>query len=160
MTENKFLISAREVNALAFSTPDSTGNNASVAVPETTLLSAQEKFIRPVVGALYERLERRELPELLENYIKPALALYVKLLLLPGLAVSAGRTGLVYNYGNHLKPADEEASRALARRTRTDAETLMRRAIAHIEAHPDRYPEYRPAENVLNRLSLRSQMLL
>ena len=155
--ENKFLITPAEVVALAFDAGSGLGPED---IPEGMILSAQEKFIRPVLNELYPRLEAGDLPDFLETFIKPALAYYVRLLLLPVMAVSTDKMGLVVLNGTSLKAADAEQRSMLVKRTRADACALMRRAIRHVEENPEMYPEYRPAKNVLHRLSICSQVVL
>ena len=148
----ELLITPAQVAAAAFRAPDFISEEA---VPEATILAAQQKFILPVLGdALFDALCRGAHPELLTEYIAPPLALYVKMLMLPGLAVQAGGAGIVEaNPKNHLRARDAKLY-GVVRRLRADALALMRRAVEHIESSaPGTYPGYDPAENILNRCS-------
>ena len=153
----KMLISPREVRELAFAGRVGTG---AVCVDEAVINSAQRKFIEPVVGSLYKRLENGDLPELLDGYIKPALAMYVKLQVLPSLAVSMGSMGVVKTKGNNMVPAGVDDIYLVKKQVRSDARALIWRAIDHIEANPGIYPEYDRTENVLNRVSVTSDIIL
>lgn len=144
------LITREEVVRLAFASNPSI---APSAIPETAIVTAQEKFVRPVVGRLYERIGGGELPALLDEYIKPALAFYVKLLVLPVVASPVGQTGVVKYRSSGFAPASERELSRLERKTRSNALMLMRIAVAHIESNRQLYPEYEPSENVLNRIS-------
>ncbi len=151
------LITPAEVCSLAFASSPGVRPDA---ITEPTILSAQEKFIRPVLGPLYESVENGRAAQLLNDYIKPALAYYVKLLILPSIAVSAGSLGLIQQKGGNFTPATAENIAPLRRRTRSEATALIRRAVNHIEASPTLYPEYDPAQNILNRISINSQIVL
>lgn len=125
------------------------------AVGEATILAAQQKFVRPVLGdALCEALARGTHPGLLADFVRPALALYVKALMLPSLAVQSGAAGVVEVNSRNLAGAGAAKLRAAVRRLRGDASALMRRAVEHIESAPDAWPEYDPALNILNRCSI------
>lgn len=144
------LIIPQEVLDLAFPAPHSLGVSA---ITDAVIATAQEKFILPVLGReMCEELAAGALPGLI-GYVKPPLALYVKLLLLPVLASSAGQMGVVKYKGGTFSPAGEKSLAALERRTRADALILMRKAVAHIEDNIGDYPRYDPAKNVLRRVS-------
>ncbi len=130
------------------------------AVPEATILAAQQKFIRPVLGGLYDRLCAGEYPEFLAEYVLPPLALYVKLLMLPSLSVQAGSAGVVEVNSKNLARAGDTRLRYAVRRLRSDASALMARAVGHLEAHRDDFPEYDPHENVRNRCSIDGLVVL
>lgn len=151
------LITPQEVIDLAFP-GNFTLNTKSIG--ETTILSAQQKFIRPVLGDLYDRVESGGLPELLDEYIKPPLAHYVKLLLLPVLSASVGSIGIVQPKGSTFTAADAKNLSALRKQARSEAMGLMLRAVQHIEDNPELYPEYNISDNILNRTSITSQIVL
>jgi hypothetical protein len=153
----KTLISPGQVSELAFRAPDFI---TADAVPTATILAAQHKFIRPVLGGLYGALCRGEYPEFLAEYIATPLALYVKLLMLPSLAVQAGVAGVVEIEAENLVRASEARLRGAMHSLRSDATTLMHRAVEHIEADPVSYPEYDPRRNVLNRVSMDGGVVL
>jgi len=147
-----------EVAAAAFRAPEFIQPDA---VGESAILAAQRRHIRPVVGAaLYAALCRGDYVSLLEEYIRPPLALYVKLAMLPALAVQTGAAGVVELHSANLARAGEAKMRGAARRLRSDADALMRRAAEHIEASRGLYPEYDPEENVLNRCSVAGGVVL
>ncbi len=148
----ELLITPAQVAATAFRAPDFISEEA---VPEATILVAQQKFIRPVLGdALFDALCRGTHPELLSGYITPPLALYVKMLMLPRMAVQTGGAGIVEANPKHHARASDVKLHAAIRRLRADALALMRRAVLHIEsATPGTYPGYDPTRNILNRCS-------
>jgi hypothetical protein len=130
-------------------------------VGEATILAAQQKFVRPVLGdALYEAVCGGAYPSLAEDFLRPPLALYVKLLMLPSLAVQAGGAGVVEVHSKNLARAGEGKLHAAVRRLRGDARALMRRAVRHIEASPADFPEYDPAQNIMNRCSTEGGIIM
>lgn len=153
----ELMITRQEVMELAFA--DSPSMNVS-RISEAAVLTAQRKFIAPVLGGLYKRAVAGETPQLTDSYIKPALALYVKLLLLPTLANSIGMLGIVHHKGGTFVPADGDSLVALKKRVRADADTLLRRAVEYIEANSREFPEYNATQNPLNRVSISAGVVL
>ncbi len=153
----KLLITPAQVAETAFRAPDFI---TADAVPEATILAAQQKFIRPVLGGLYEKLCAGEYPDFLSEYLLPPLALYVKMLMLPSLSVQAGAAGVVEVDSKNLSRAGDTRLRYAVRRLRSDASALMKRAVGQIESDPDAYPEYDARRNVLNRRSIEGRIVL
>jgi hypothetical protein len=147
----ELLITPERVAEMAFRSPDMILPDA---VDEAVILAAQQKFVRPVLGeGLYGAVCRGKYPALVNDFLASPLALYVKTLMLPRLAVQVGGAGVAQVHSKNLAKADEVRHRAACRRLRGDAAALMRRAVEHIEAPGASYPEYDPAENILNRIS-------
>ena len=140
-----------EVVEIAFRGAEAVDENV---IGEAPILTAQYKFIRPVLGELYRALLERKYPELLNGYIKAPLAHYVKWLLLPRLSVQCGGIGVVQFRGENFSAAGEGAFSMFRQQVRSDAQALMRRAVERIESAPDEFPEYDPEQNVLHRVSL------
>lgn len=150
------LITPREVAEIAFAGSPAVTEER---IGEATIIAAQTKFVKPVIGTLYAGLQKGEYPELLP-FIKAALAQYVKLLLIPQMAVSTGNIGIVQAKAGHFSPAGHNSVAALKRAARSEACAMMHRAIEHIEANPDTYQDYVADENVLNRVSICSGIVL
>ena len=153
----KLLITPAQVAETAFHAPDFI---TADAVSETTILAAQQKFIRPVFGALYNRLCEGAYPDFVAEYIVPALALYVKLLMLPSLSVQAGTAGVVEVNSGNLAKASDTKLRYAVRRLRSDASALIECATEHVEANQAIYPEYDTRNNIRNRCSIDGQVVL
>ena len=130
------------------------------SVTAAAIISAQRKFIRPVLGPLYDRLADESYAGFLKEYVLPALALYVKFLLLPTLAHTVGGLGVVTHKGANFSPSSARELAALRKRTRADAHSMMRRAVEHVEANPAAFPGYDPVRNILNRRSVSSDIVL
>ncbi len=80
----ELLVTPAQVAQMAFRAPDFISPDA---VPEATILAAQQKFVRPVLGdGLLDTLCGGAYPEFLADFVQPPLALYVKMLMLPSLA--------------------------------------------------------------------------
>lgn len=151
-------MSSAEVVAAAF--PGSLDDGGGF-VPESTIVAAQEKFIKPTLNGLYAALEQGTYPDLLDEYVKPALAAYVRYMMLPAVAANVGTVGIVQPRSTVFTPASDRAVAAVRRRTRADATTLMRRCVEHIETLGSNvYPEYDPLQNVLNRVSVDAGVVL
>lgn len=154
----KLLMSPAEVEAAAFG--DMGGQNGAL-VSESAVYAAQCKFIKPVLGPkMSAALEEGSYAEFAEEYVKPALAMFVKYAVLPSVAARAGALGVVNFSGECFDAADNEAVRRLRDAVRSDAEALLAAAVGHIEASSGEYPEYDPRENIKNRVSIGGGIVL
>lgn len=155
---NILLIRPPEVAALAFGGTERL--NPSL-IDEAAILAAQQKFLYPVVGAaLYDALGQGRYPALMETYVRPALALWVRWLILPQLAAQAGSAGVVGCTAPGLEPVSTRALGDLRMSARSQAAALMHVLVEELEADAKRYPEYDPAKNILNRITLDGNLVL
>ncbi len=144
---SRTLITPAEVISKAFSADEILSPDA---VLEEDILSAEEGRLVPVIGRpLYDALRKGLHTELVGEYIAPALALHTRLLIQGRLNV---RTTSVGTTAPHDKPT-ETALHALRASLRRQASLLMRRLTVHLNRNTERYPEYNPAYNPLNRCS-------
>lgn len=158
----KQLITPAEVIAIAFG---STNALREESIPAVTILAAQQRLVRPVVGErLYEMFTAEEPEEpcrtFVEAYLKAPLALYVASLVLPQLAVQVGSAGVVRFSGEGFEAADEGSLRRAARRLRKDAEALMDAATDRLAREPLLAEHYSPEENVRTRVTLAGGIVL
>lgn len=130
------------------------------AITEAAIASAQQKFLRPVLGGLYGALENGQYTELLEGFVKAALAQWVKYMVLPALSAQTGALGVIQYSGQGFSGAGDKALARLLHRTRSDARALTDTLIRHIESSPDEYPEYRPKDNAANKVSIAGGVIL
>lgn len=152
MSDDRILMTPAEVAALAFGGEE---NVACEAVTEASILAAQSRYLRPVVGdALYARLLAGDYPELVDKWLKPPLALFVKSAALPEVSARVAAVGVVRCEGEWFSPADGDAVRLLQRRVRMEAEELLDEAVRHIRSEHVRYPEYDDTANVRCRVSV------
>ncbi len=128
-------------------------------IGETVITAAQQKFIRPVIGGLYSRIEAGEYPELAQK-IKVVLAHYVKLLMIPQLAVSLGNGGITQLKSGNFAPAAGDSLKALRDNTKACVGAMMRNLVEYIEENQADYPEYDPADNILHQVSISSGIIL
>jgi hypothetical protein len=146
------IISPPEVVALAFSDG---GYVAPDVVSDVDITSAIERWIRPVVGeALLEAVEGGDYATLLEEYLRPAVAAYVRLAIQPRLNVATSQLGLYAPNSSHHKAADEASRRELMRSLRTRATTLLRHLSDYMEQNKESIKEYKSNDNILNRCTL------
>ena len=75
----KLLISKQDVVNMAYVPSE---QMRAELVPQAVIAEAQYKFIKPVLNGLYEQLLADAHSELCELYVKPALAYYVKYLII------------------------------------------------------------------------------
>lgn len=145
----KTLITPVEVLKIAFGGGEYL---ASQSVAEADIAAAEQCHIVPVTGrALYERLLAGAYADFTAGFLAAPLALFTRLQIQPRLDVRTGRCGTVAPDTAWVRPADAEARRSLMRSLRTEARALLRRASEHLAAHRDAFPEYDPANDILNR---------
>ena len=152
------MITPAEVVALAFGC----GSEPLCGeISEATIVAAERKYLVPVFGAeMVENMKSGGCQELVVDYVKPALALYVKRLVLPALAVKVGAAGVVSYLGEGFEKVDDATLARLLRRVKADADALIDRAVEIIEESPDDYPDYCVGCNVRHRVNLASGVVL
>lgn len=153
----ELFISPARIAEYAFRAPNFIN---AAAISDATILAAQQKFIRPALGPLYDEICAGRYPDFLEEYIQPPLALYVKLLMMPSLAVQAGGGGVAEASSENLTKAGDSKFRYAVRRLRSDAAALMDRAAAHLDANRESFPEYEPRADVRRRRSIEGGVIL
>ncbi len=145
------LITPREVVEITFRSPSTTDPRI---IPESAIIAAQEKFLRPALGPLYEALCEGKYPLLTDQYLKAPLALYAKYLSLQDIAVQGGTSGLSEHYSLNRRPASDSARQWSGRRLRSDARSLLLAAVKYIEANVALYPEYSARESSVRHSSI------
>jgi len=147
-----------EVSALCFG---SDPNIAADFINESTILTAQRRFVLPVTGKdLWTELEKDRYSALLNDYIKPSLALYVKYLVLPAISCQPGILGVVQYSGQNFGSADAEAFARLRKEVRNEADSMMKICSDHMGVSATLYPEYDPHENILNSVNTKGGVVL
>lgn len=146
------LITPAEAVASAFSDGEYI---APEAIGASDLLAAEARYLQPVAGErLCAALRAGSYPELLADYVLPALAACTRLLVQPRLDVRCGSAGTVVPASATLEPAGDRRAAALHKALRMRAQTLLRRLAGHLDGCAGRYPEYDPDANILNRCSI------
>lgn len=147
------LITPAEVAALAF---PGTLDPAGSFINESSIVSAQQKFLKPVLGSLYDKVTGT----LLTDYVKPALAQWVRYLVLPSIAAQVGSTGVIAPRGQNFESVSPMSVAALRARAKADAKALTKRMVEYIEANPAVFSDYKHDENVLSRVSTTGGVVL
>lgn len=167
---NTLFITAQQVIDLSFSErPNFKGDK----IRDAKILAAQEEWIRPVLGKTFYKQVQSEISEnditpdnvpLLADYIRPCLAFYVKYLILPDLENPLTNKGSQELFGQHSKPISKEdkaIKRKTAKQTADSLAGVLQRFIEdNIEVDPTKYPLYKVTENIKNRVSIRSGVIL
>ena len=122
------------------------------AFGEADIAAAEQRYIVPVIGPeLYEKLLAGTHAEFRDEYLAPPAALFTRLALQPRLDIRTGQCGTSAPKSSWGQPADQEALRRQCRALRSEARTLLRRAVAYLDSHRREFPEYLPEKNILNR---------
>ena len=143
------LITAAQVIEMSFS-------NASTdpsLIKSQYIRAAQARFIRPLIGDdMYDELVAEKDANvytglnltLIETYLQPALAFYVKLLCLADMRLNTTSQGLMINNSEFANSGNREDKADLAASTRDIADTLLNEAIKYIEDEDniDSFPLY------------------
>lgn len=151
------LITPAEVLALAF---PSTECQREELVGETMIETARIRWLEPVLGALCAVLEEERYKDFTDEYIKPALAYYVRYLALAECSAHVATFGVVQGYTAYAKTAPQETLTLLRKQARSLADTLLNKAVAHVENDPERFPEYDPEQNVGKRVLFKGGFIL
>ena len=119
---------------------------------EADIAAAEQRYIVPVIGPeLYEKLLAGTHAEFRDEYLAAPAALFTRLALQPRLDIRTGQCGTSAPKSSWGQPADQEALRRQCRALRSEARTLLRRAVAYLDSHRREFPEYLPEKNILNR---------
>lgn len=133
------LITVNQVVELAFA-GDERAHRELITVCD--IAEAEERYLRPVLGdRLYEALRCGEYGELLEEYVAPAIAAWCRYVVEPLLASRCSLCGADY----------DESLSVIMHNLSNRASTLSHRLSRYLNAHADKFPEYNPKSNPLNR---------
>lgn len=150
-------VTPAEVLSIAFQSHESVREEL---INPTLIESAQEKFIRPVLGSLYEQLDRPKYEPFVTEYLKTALAFYVRTLVIEEVSSSIGMMGVTHPHlKSHTTLSLREQS-LLRKKAKNKADLFIRRAVRHLEEHPELFPEFDPRENIQRRISMRGGVLV
>ena len=143
------LITSAEVVDIAFSD----GNYINAAsIAECDIAAATERWVVPVTGrALIRAVKAGKYEELREDYLKPVIALYTRLLVQPRLNAATSQLGLSVVATSSRRAADKDARSELQRSLRSRAQFLRQRLDEYLAEHADELAEYDPEQNILNR---------
>ena len=151
------LITAAEVLETAF--PSNEYVPEGMIVP-ARIETAQLGFLRPVFGKLYDKLGEEPYAAFCRTYIKPALAYYVRYLMVDEQSAAIGAAGVRQNKSAYTEAVPDSRLHRLRRQARNDADTLLDKAIDYVENNPAMFPEYDPKENIRRRVLIKGGFIL
>lgn len=141
----KTIITATQVVKLAFGGDELVH---SALITECDIAEAEERYIRPIVGSqLYDALVQGKYPDLMTDYVAPALAAWCRYVVEP---LIARRCSLC----DSKVATDDEYRATVLDHLASRASTLSRRLSRHLNAHSSEYEEYNPKSNPLNRCTI------
>lgn len=139
------LINVEDVMRLAFTAEEGCRGHV---VSELDIYVAESRYLVPVIGrALYNKLLDGEYGELLEGYVAPALAAWVRYIVEPFLAARC--------WDGHLPASGAsmaEIERVVMHCRKRIAEALTRRLVRHLDEVE--YVEYNIEDSSLNSCSI------
>ena len=150
------LITAAEVLETAF--PSNEYVPEGMIVP-AGIDTAQLGFLRPVFGKLYDKLGEEPYAAFCRTYIKPALAYYIRYLMVDEQCAAIGAAGIRQNKSAYTEAVPDSRLHRLRRQARNDADTLLDKAIDYVENNPAMFPEY-PKENIRRRVLIKGGFIL
>ncbi|MBR3847123.1 MAG: hypothetical protein IKM37_06175 [Alistipes sp.] len=129
-------------------------------VTSADILAAEERYLIPAIGpALHARLLQGNDASFVADYLAAPLALFTRLLIQPRLQLLTTRIGVLEPSTDQGSAAKTASLNRLQQSLRSEASTLLRRAIRYLEAHASEYPEYDPHQNILNRCTIHGNHL-
>ena len=154
------LITATQVINTSF-----TNTNTDADLIKAQLIrSAEIQYIRPALGdELYALLVAEhtagvytlENETLITDYVQPALAYYVKLLVLPDLNINTTSQGLMSNNAEFANQATSSMRAELAQATKQIADSIISDMIKLIEDdEDDNYPTYFTGTNITSKRAI------
>lgn len=164
----KKLITAEDVRTRVL-----TNKNTDVAlISDAHIEVAQEEHIRPVIGDdLYDIIVQENIDEalsdenqlLLDKFIKPALAFYVKFEIMIDMSVNTTSQGIVQNTSEFATSATDKQRADLQTRSKSHADTLRDKMVRFLEDEDksgNDYPDYDRGKNVSNFTSTKGGLIL
>lgn len=139
------LMTADRLFSLVFTREES--YNAAVIMP-VDIAEVESRYLVPVVGsALYEAMQGGSYAELVDEYVAPMVAAWVRYVVEPHLASRC----CIYHTQRDITESVNENSARVMRALRAKSVALTRRLSDHLNAHSSDYEEYNPGINPLNR---------
>ncbi|MBP3423590.1 MAG: hypothetical protein J6K57_00940 [Alistipes sp.] len=148
----KTIIDQSVVLALAFGEAEHLSRQV---VGSADILVAQERYIVPILGReLTDALIEGKYSEFVEEYVAPALAFAVRLVIQPAINLRLGDSGLVAPRGEAMESPDAAATRGLLRSLKVRTRELLKRLSAFVEQNKGQFAEYDSKCNIFNRCSI------
>lgn len=141
------LITQAEIVSIAFAEK----NFLPGKILDTHIVTAQEGFIRPAIGGEFYDILVSTTPTganavLVDDYIKPALAWYVRYVILPELMVRATNTGVQLVGSQGATEASDKQAGVLREQAKSNADILMNLAIRYLRNNSSSFPYFDSGE--------------
>ena len=135
-------------------------NGPDDQINETLIETAQLRYIKPILGPLYDTLEESRQADFVAQFLKKPLAYYVKSLALNTLSTSVGSLGVLEGKTDYATPVSIRHLHILRQEARHQADLLLDMAIEHIEKNPTLFPEYDPHLNIRHKIRIQGGIVL
>lgn len=132
------LITAKEVIELAFA---ENSNMREESISDTSIRIAEIKHIKPVFGNMYSMLGTTY-ADFTNEYIKPALAYFVKCEIVSSIAIDMSNSGVAIANPQYQSAASDKQRQRLYDSEMGKAKVLLDDALAYISAHAKEFPDY------------------
>jgi hypothetical protein len=142
---------------IAFSPQESARPNL---INDVKIETAQLKYIKPVLGGLYEVLDDTQYEDFVTQYLKLPLAMFVKSLVIDDAAASIGSAGAVSHSPDYANALQHTQLVRLKKQTLNSANALMKKAVEHIAKNPDAFPEYDPEKNIQSLITCQGGIVM
>lgn len=149
------LITPQEVILIAFSPAEQIQPSSII---ESKIIASEEKYIRPVLGKLVDALKEGMYPELLNDYVKPALAYYVRYSIIPDLSLKLNGIGAQTAFTAHSNAATDRQRSEMRMQAKDDADALLSKALRHIAT--GKYPEYEARKDIRNKIIIKGGLII
>lgn len=148
----KTIVDQSLVLSLAFGEAEHLSHNV---VSSADIIVATERYITPILGQkLTDALKEGKYSDFVEEYVAPALAFAVRLVVQPAINLRLGDSGLVAPKGEAMQSPDGDAVKGLQRSLRVRTRQLLKRLSAFVEQNRAQFAEYDPKCNIFNRCAI------
>ena len=151
------LVTPVEVWEIAFP-PNANGPDDQIN--ETLIETAQLRYLKPVLGPLYDTLGESRQESFVTQFLKKPLAYYVKSLALSLMSASVGSLGILEGKTDYAAPVSIRQLHLLRKEARHQADLLLEQSIEYIEANPTLFPEYDPHRNIRHKIRMQGGLVL
>ena len=108
------------------------------------IIVATERYITPILGRkLTDALTEGKYSDLVEEYVAPALAFAVRLVVQPAINLRIGDSGLVAPKGEAMESPDIDAVKGLQRSLRVRTRQLLKRLSAYVDKNKSQINIYK-----------------
>lgn len=132
------LITAQEVIDLAFA---ENSNMMAESISDTSIRIAEIKYIRPAFGAMYTLLADKY-ADYTNDYVKPALAYFVKCEIVSSIAIDMSNSGVAVANPQYQSAATDKQRQRLYDSEMSKAKTLLDFALEYIATHSEEFPDF------------------